>query len=319
MVGTVDIIEEAKLNMKNFFAKFGISSVLGLLILSSTLGWAQNKETIHQQDFTPGSQVHAQGKSNDNDGLSFTQRYAHPKAISSYGERIDWLFQYTSWVTFIFFMIMAIALVYFIFAYRERPGHKAYYTHGLSKGNMWTTRALDAAVFVTLDLVLIFSSFVFSKDFLWKFPPKDKDPVRVQVMPQQWYWNFRYAGTDAKFGTPDDIVMNHLMRMPKDRPVVVEMKSRDVIHGFMIPAVRLQMDAIPGDVTKFWFDSNTAGDFELACYHLCGSAHYKMKGFVKVMEDSDFRKWEVDASKLAEAQYDPDDKQLQWGWPWSTL
>ena len=99
---------------------------------------------------------------------------------------------------------------------------------------------------------------------------------------------------------------------------MIEMKSRDVIHGFMIPEVRLQMDAIPGDVTKFWFDANRTGDFELACYHLCGAAHYKMKGFVKVLEDADYQSWSNEATKLSAAQHDPDDKQLQWGWAWGT-
>jgi|GEM_PF-209432 len=277
---------------------------------------AQTEETQHQQGNNPSNQVQASGKDSDS-SLWFWDRYAPPKVISSYGHRIEWLFRYTSWMALAFFLLMVGLLGYFIWAYRERPGHKAYYTHGkATKSEKWAPKVLDLAVFITLDLVLIGSSYIHTKDFIWNYP-QGPDVVKIQIMPQQWVWNFRYAGIDGVFGNEDDITTINDMRIPKDRPVLVQIKSKDVIHGFLIANLRSQIDAIPGLVTRFWFDSNTTGDFEIACAHLCGIAHYKMKAFLKVMEQNDFEYWQQEMSEWAKAAYDANDPSIKWGWNWA--
>ena len=48
-----------------------------------------------------------------------------------------------------------------------------------------------------------------------------------------------------------------------------------------------------------WFDSDTAGNFELVCAELCGWGHYKMRGKVTIHEtEAEFQKWVDD--ELAE-------------------
>jgi cytochrome c oxidase subunit 2 len=285
---------------------------VGLSVLAPS-AYAQTEETFHQQN-NSNEPVHAHGKPSEK---SMLDTWAPPKSISSYGHRLDWLFEYTSWVATIFFLIMTGALVYFSIAYRARPGHKAYYTHGKATASeKWAPKMLDLAVFISLDLVLIGSSFVHTRDFIWKYP-SGPDVVRVQVMPQQWVWNFRYPGKDDVFGTEDDVVTVNDMRVPKGKPVMVQIMSRDVIHGFFITNVRAQMDAIPGSITKFWFDANEVGDYEISCAHLCGTAHYKMKGFLKVMEENDYKRWSDERSDWAKAAYDPNDPTIKWGWNWA--
>lgn len=276
---------------------------------------AQTTETIHQVDKAGKTQVHAAG-TNPKD-QSFFDRYAPPEVISSYGNDVEWLFRYTSWAAFIYFLVLAFALAFFSWKYREREGHKAFYTHGYNKGEKGVTLTLDVLFFLTLDIVLVFFTFVHAKGFIWNYP-KTNDPnvVKVMVMPQQWVWNFRYAGTDGEFNTADDIVTVNELVVPKGRQVYTQLMSRDVIHGFYIPNVRLQIDALPGVVTKFWFDSNKTGDFEIVCAHLCGTSHYKMKAFLKVLENEDYESWLTEQSAWATAKFDPEDKLLQWGWNW---
>jgi cytochrome c oxidase subunit II len=295
----------------------GFALATGAPIFKSAEVHAQTRETFHHQrsEGIP-EQVHTDGIPADS-SKPFWERYAPPKSISSYGHRLDWLFEYTSWVAFIFFLIMSIALAYFSIRYRARPGHKAYYTHGKANtGERWAPKLLDVAVFISLDMVLIGSSFIHTRDFIWKYPKGD-DVVRVQVMPQQWVWNFRYPGKDGIFGTEDDIVTINDLRVPKGRPVMIQLMSRDVIHGFFITNVRAQMDAIPGQVTRFWFDANEVGDYEITCAHLCGTAHYKMKGFLKVMEEEDYAYWHDEMSEWAQASFDPEDPLVKWGWNWA--
>lgn len=275
---------------------------------------ASEEQLLHQQNFGQRADVQAKGLPVDSK-KSFADNYGPPTDITSFGHNIDWLFRYTSWVAFGFFAIMAGALGYFIFAYRERPGHKAFYTKGVDRSSTRVTRFLDIAVFVTLDIVLLVCSFRHTSNIFWNYP-KTPDVVKVMVYPQQWAWNFRYAGKDGTFNTPDDIITLNEMKIPKGKPILVQIKSKDVIHGFFIPNVRMQIDAIPGQISKMWFDADRTGHFEIACYHLCGTAHYKMKAFLEVLEEDDFKLWSEENSAWATAKFDADDKATQWGWEW---
>ncbi len=275
------------------------------------------EELLHKKADRDGDhQVHARGQDTKSE-LSFTEKYAPPTNFTSYSHPVDWLFRYVSWTGFVFFCLMFGAILYFIFAYRARPGHKATYGRGTSKGDIAVTTVLVLAVFISMDLMLDYHSVKQTRDFVWNYPP-ESESVRIMVMPQQWAWNFKYAGTDGKFGTPDDIDTINDMRVPKGRKILLQIKSKDVIHGFFIPQVRLQVDALPGVITRFWFDANTLGDYELACYHHCGTSHYKMKAFVKVVEENDFNSWISENSRWALAKHDPDDKQVAWGWNWTS-
>lgn len=285
------------------------------LVLGSAMAVAQTRETLHQQAPNRDEAItHAEGKPVDT-SKSFTERYAPPEDISTLGYRIDWLFKYTSWVTFGFFVIMVGALLYFMIAFRQRPGHQAYYTHGTTKSNRKVALLLDAAVFITLDLVLIVASYIDTRDIIWAYPTGD-DVVKVQVLPQQWVWNFKYAGTDGRFGTDDDIYTINEIRLPKGKKVLFQIKSKDVIHGFFLPNIRMQVDAIPGVVTKIWMQPTKTGDFEVACYHHCGTSHYKMKAWMKVLEPVEYDEWVAEHSEWAKAKLDKDDKFTQWGWSW---
>lgn len=226
---------------------------------------------------------------------------------------IDGLFEYTTSAGFIYLCILTFLLLFFVFRYRERPGHKAYYTHGKKEKKI--TLICDLIFFVTLDVILISNSMFHNMDYI-SGPPQGEDIVRVQVMPQQWVWNFRYEGKDKMFNTADDVVTVNELWLPKGKTVYLQIKSKDVVHGFMVPGIRRQMDAIPGTITRLWFDLTKNGDFEIACYHLCGTAHYKMKAFLKVVEQNDFNLWSNEMSEWSAARFDPDDIQTHWGWEW---
>ncbi len=299
-----------------------MKKVLCLVFLVATFSGlkdlrAQGSPLEHSQTSDPKSQVHAQGTESD-PNKGFVARYTPPADITSEAaSRIDWLFSYASWIGFFYFMLVAGSLVFFIAVYRERPGHRAYYTRGTSKTQLIFAWTFLAVFFSSVDLVLLYRSMKDSHDFFWNYP-KGPDVVRIQVMPQQWVWNFKYPGADAEFGTSDDIDTINDMRVPVGKKVMLEIKAKDVIHGFMSQVFRKQVDALPGTVTKFWFDTTRTGDFEIACMHHCGTSHYKMKAFLKVMEVEDYKAWNQEMSTWAQAKFDKDDLATQWGWKWGS-
>lgn len=242
-------------------------------------------------------------------------RFAPPKDISENGFRVTWLFWYTSGLGAFAFTLVVLALVFFALRYRARPGRRAVYDHGTSKGSYAFTGVLALTVFLSIDLVLVHRSREDMEQRIYKWPTA-ADTVKIEVMPQQWAWNFRYAGPDGAFNTPDDIVTLNDMRIPRGRPIYLQLKAKDVIHSFYVPNIRAKQDANPGSVTKMTFKVFDPGLYEIACSQMCGWAHFKMKGDMRVLTEDDYERWIKDAEGDSARRFDPDDKEALWGWEW---
>jgi cytochrome c oxidase subunit 2 len=235
--------------------------------------------------------------------------------VSKDGWRPEALFWYTTLFCVIAFTLVVAALVAFSLKYRARSGHTATYDHGTSRTSYAVTAVLAAIVFILIDTNLVRVSQVDIGEYLFNWPTS-ADTVKVEVMPQQWAWNVRYAGPDGIFNTADDIVTLNELRVPVGHPVMVNLKAKDVIHSFYIPNFRLKHDANQGYVTRTWFTALKEGTFEIACSQMCGWAHYKMRGELTVMAEKDFQKWMKDAEGDAKRRFDPADKEQLWGWEW---
>jgi cytochrome c oxidase subunit 2 len=235
--------------------------------------------------------------------------------VSRDGYRAEALFWYTTTMCVIAFALVTFAIVYSSWKYRARPGVKALYTHGTDRKSLAVTGILAALVFVTIDLNLVRVSRADVKEYTYNWPVSP-DTVRIEVMPQQWAWNIRYAGPDGLFNTADDVVTLNEMRVPVGRPVMLNLKAKDVIHSFYIPNFRLKQDANPGTVTRTWFQAVQPGNFEIACSQMCGWAHYQMKGELIAQPEADFQRWMKEAEGDAKRRFDPADKEQLWGWEW---
>jgi cytochrome c oxidase subunit 2 len=143
----------------------------------------------------------------------------------------------------------------------------------------------------------------------WGSPPDPKEALRVEIMPEQFAWNIRYAGTDGLFRTADDVTTINQLYIPVGQPVVVQLSSKDVIHSFFLPNFRIKMDAVPGMVTSLYFEATRTGIYDIACAEHCGFGHYRMQGFLNVQEPGQFQAWLSEQAK----EGSPD---TRWGWAW---
>ena len=232
-----------------------------------------------------------------------------PPDISTTGHLVDGLFWLATRLTGVAFFLVIAALGYFLLRYRARPGRKAFYTHGESRGALWVTGGLAVAVFVLLDVNLAYHDHQ-AWDAVWGSPPRAADALRVQIMPEQFAWNIRYAGPDGIFRTSDDVTTINQLRVPVNRPVIVQLSSKDVIHSFFLPNLRIKMDAVPGMVTSLYFQAKRPGTYDIACAEHCGFGHYRMRGFLVVEESAEaFHAWLTQ-------QTDAGSPDLSWGWQW---
>ncbi|MBK5294653.1 MAG: hypothetical protein JJE04_23600 [Acidobacteriia bacterium] len=144
------------------------------------------------------------------------------------------------------------------------------------------------------------------------YGPPPADSIVVEVTGEQFAWNIRYPGADGKFGKQeakllsldnplgldskdpdgkDDIIGLNSIHVPIHKPIKIRLKSKDVLHSFYLPHLRVKQDAVPGMTIEFWFVPTKKGNFELPCAELCGLGHYEMGGMLIVQSEEEFTKW----------------------------
>ena len=92
----------------------------------------------------------------------------------------------------------------------------------------------------------------------------------------------------------DDIVTLGQLHLPVNKPVIVHLTTKDVIHSFSLPIMRVKQDIIPGMRISTWFEPTRTGDWQIACAQLCGNSHFKMKGILKVETQEEFDAWLIE-------------------------
>ena len=95
------------------------------------------------------------------------------------------------------------------------------------------------------------------------------------------------------------------LHVPVNRPVIIELSSKDVIHDFFLPDMRIAADAIPGSLIPMWFTPIKTGTYEVICGQLCGLGHSGMKGTLVVDTPEDYQAWLKERAELAGTQAAP--------------
>ena len=206
-----------------------------------------------------------------------------PHDISTFGPRIDFLFELIFWIVMVVWAAVMITMVIFMVRYRTRPGRKAEYIEGNSRLEMiWTV--VTAAIMVTL---------AFMSRSTWADIKEHGPPGQVffNVTAKQFNWEITYPGPDGKLGTKDDVTVENEMHVPVNQVVRIDLTSKDVIHSFFVPNMRLKQDAVPGRIIHVWFEATEVGTYEIPCAELCGFGHSGMLGHLTVQSEADYEKY----------------------------
>jgi cytochrome c oxidase subunit 2 len=230
------------------------------------------------------------------------------------GHLSDWLFDVTTVGVTLLFVIMVGILLWACFNHRE--GNKAHYETGVGRRHLIFTAVVSSLIFFGIDGTLLYNAFIDIHSDFYNYPTEAQHPLTIEVMAQQWAWNFRYAGPDGKFNTEDDIVTLNDMHVPIDKPVLLRMQSKDVIHSFYLPNFRTKQDTFPGAITRLWFQAKQPGVFDIGCAQHCGANHYKMRGQLTVDTADRYADWEKGEVAAGMRRFDPGDVEAHWGWDW---
>ena len=206
-----------------------------------------------------------------------------PEDVSTFGQEIDSLFYLIYYITGFAFILVTVLMIWFLIKYRHRDGRRATYTHGNTTLEIiWTV--IPAAIFIALSFMSVST---------WakvKRSAPDSD-FEVGVTGKQFNWEIAYPGPDGKLGSDDDVKFDNDLHVPVNKVVRVHLTSRDVIHSFYLPNLRLRQDAVPGRTILVWFEATKPGKYEIPCSQLCGFGHSGMKGWLYVHTPEEYQKW----------------------------
>ena len=260
------------------------------------------------------------------ENLMSTNWLGLPLLASANGQQIDSLIAWIHVFMFVLFIGWGAFFLYVLFRFSAKRHPKADFGGVKSHASSY----LEGAVLV-VEMVLLFAFSI----PLWAsrvdHVPSESEALVVQVTGEQFAWNVRYAGPDGKFGktdiklidlqtnplgvdrsdpeAKDDVTTVNQLYLPVNRPVIVKLRSKDVIHSFNVPYMRVKQDAIPGLTIPIWFiptvttaemkarTGNQDFQYEIACAQLCGLGHYRMRAFVTVVSPEEFQKWLDDKVK----------------------
>jgi cytochrome c oxidase subunit 2 len=229
---------------------------------------------------------------------------------SAHGAELDSMLGLVHWLMIILFVIWAPFFIYTLIRFRASRNPQASYTGTKSHISSY----LEVGVIVAEAVLLIGFAIPIWAQLKVDDSVSERDAVVVNVVAEQFAWNVHYPGPDGIFGmrdvklldtatnplglyeddpnAKDDIITINEIHLPVDRQVIVHLTSKDVIHSFSLPVMRIKQDAIPGLSIPVHFTATRTGKSDLGCAQLCGLGHYRMHGYLYVHTAEAYEEWQ---------------------------
>ena len=274
--------------------------------------------------------------------LDLLRKYGLPINASSHGGAVDEVIVLFHWLMLFLFIGWGLFFIYTLIRFRASKNPKANYVGVKSH----LSSGLEVAVAAIEFVILIGFAIPIWATRVNDVPNSATGAEEIRVIGQQFAWNIHYPGADGKFGNRDlklvdevsnpigldrsdlngvdDFVTVNQLHIPVNKPIRIDLSSKDVIHSFSLPEFRVKQDAVPGMSIPVWFEANMTTDeylqtvegtdregqgFEIACAQLCGLGHYRMKGFLTVHDNEGYAAWLDEQAEYLEEEGDDDD----WG------
>ena len=248
-----------------------------------------------------------------------------PVNASEHGLAIDHMNGWIHWLMLILFIGWGIFFILTLYKFGIKKNNDKADYEGVK--NHYSTYTEYGVILFEIFLLIAFAMPVWSM-VKTSVPEVDSNTVEIRVIAQQFAWNIHYPGADGKFGKTrlelvdeetnpigldresingaDDITTINQLHIPVNKDIMIYLSSKDVIHSFALPEMRIKQDAIPGMTFPVYFKANLTSDdflkkiegtkrkgmgYEIACAQLCGNSHYRMKGYMTVETMNEYESW----------------------------
>ena len=177
-----------------------------------------------------------------------------------------------------FVLVMSVA-IYCVVRFRVRPGQE-----NIDGAPIHGNARLEIG-WVTVPFLIVTALAIYAAVVLANIEKKQPNELHITAIGQQFTWHFEYQNVGASKITSD------VLNLPNNRPVYVDVVSRDVLHSFWVPAFRVKIDAVPGQTDHVRFTPIKEANYTVVCAELCGWGHSTMRVRASVMSKQSFDRW----------------------------
>ena len=197
-----------------------------------------------------------------------------PAAASAVAVETDYLILAFTVLTLLLTVPVFLAITWFAIRYRDgQEANRA--PSGLRSNLIEISWMLIPFLLTLIFFVWGARLFVMSKN-----PPPDA--MVIEAIGRQWMWKFQHPTGQSEIND---------LHVPMGQPVKLRIISQDVIHALYLPALRVQMAALPDRYTELWFKADKPGTFHLYCSEYCGTDHSAMDGNLTILSQGDYQEW----------------------------
>ena len=132
--------------------------------------------------------------------------------------------------------------------------------------------------------------------------------ITVKVSAHQWFWRYSYPDSggftvdsimtppgQVPSGEPRLLSVDNRMVVPVGAVVRIQVTSSDVVHSFFMPALGIQIYAVPGRLNETWTRVDRPGVYYGQCNQICGLDHSFMPIGIEAKPQAEFDAWLADA------------------------
>ncbi len=202
--------------------------------------------------------------------------------------QIEWLWWVFFWVSVVVYVLVIAATIWAVLRHRWTAADPA--ASSKSAAAWAALHWVSAATAVTvLTLFALLVSSIFVGRTIGEVP---KTEATIVLTAKQWWWQFEYDHLDKskRFTTANEITI------PVGSPVMVRLRSADVIHSFWIPNLHGKRDVIPGREGGIVLTAQRPGVYRGQCAEFCGQQHANMSFWVNAVSKEEYARW-LDAQR----------------------
>ncbi len=200
--------------------------------------------------------------------------------------RLFWIFAGVA--TVVYLIVIGVLL----FSLRRRAPDEAKLADPMPRGAL---RAIGVGLALT-GVILVGWALAdfFGNRALTNVPP---EALRIRVTAHQWWWEIEYLDAIAQ----DRVTTANHLAIPVGQPVMLELRSGDVIHSFWVPSLNGKKDLLPGYTTQLALIAARAGQYTGECAEFCGYQHAHMSIDLTALAPDEFARWR-DAQRASAAE-----------------
>ncbi len=204
-----------------------------------------------------------------------------PTAASHHAQEIDHIV-----IAFTGVMVLLVGPIFVLLPYwlwKYGHGRNVDRQHRVNR-NVTVEMSWTLIPFLVSLVFFAWAGVVYDRDF---HPPPDA--MIIHGVGKQWMWKFQHPGGQWEINN---------LHVPVNQDIRINLNSQDVVHALYIPALRVQMEVIPGRTTQIWFHATRTGAYHLDCSEYCGVNHSDMRGTIYVMTDAAYARWLREVKKV---------------------